>query len=244
MIKRVLVLGGTGDAVALAAQASEVPGIEVISSLAGRTQNPSSPDGAVRIGGFGGATGLAEYLRNRPIHLLIDATHPFAAQITQNASIAAAAVGIPFLMLNRPAWEKTAGDRWIEVPDHATAATVLPAKRIFLTIGRQELSAYAHCSEHWFLMRMIDPPAPDTDIPNGEILLQRGKFHLKDERELLKNYNIGAIVSKNSGGNATYAKIIAAREMNISVVMVQRPVMPEGEIVKSVEDALSWIVNF
>jgi precorrin-6A/cobalt-precorrin-6A reductase len=241
MTKRVLILGGTGDAAALAAQASEIPGIEVISSLAGRTQNPISPDGAVRIGGFGGATGLADYLRNRPIHLLIDATHPFAAQITHNASIAAAAVGIPFLMLNRPAWEKTVGDRWIEVPDNATAATVLPAQRIFLTIGRQELSAFAHCSDHWFLMRMIDPPAPDTDVPNGEILLQRGNFYLEDERELLQKYSIGAIVSKNSGGDATYAKIIAAREMNIPVVVVQRPVMPEGDTVTCVEDALRWM---
>jgi precorrin-6A/cobalt-precorrin-6A reductase len=241
MIKRVLILGGTGDAATLATQTSEIPGIEVISSLAGRTQNPISPDGAVRIGGFGGAAGLADYLRNCPIHLLIDATHPFAAQITQNAAIAAAAVGIPFLMLNRPAWEKVPGDRWIEVPDNATATTVLPAQRIFLTIGRQELSAFAHCSEHWFLMRMIDPPAPGTDVPNGEILLKRGSFNLVDERELLRTYNIGAIVSKNSGGDATYAKIIAAREMNIPVVMVQRPVMTEGDIVTSVEDALRWI---
>jgi precorrin-6A/cobalt-precorrin-6A reductase len=243
MIKRVLILGGTGDAAALAKKAGEIPDIEVISSLAGRTQNPTSLDGEVRVGGFGGATGLANYLRDRSIHLLIDATHPFAAQITWNASIAAAEVGIPFLMLNRPAWVKTMGDRWIEVPDHATAATVLPAHRIFLTIGRQELSAFAHCSDHWFLMRMIDPPAPDIAVPNGEILLKRGAFHIADELDLLRSYTIGAIVSKNSGGDATYAKIIAAREMNIPVVMVQRPVMPMGEIMTRVEDVLSWMIN-
>jgi precorrin-6A/cobalt-precorrin-6A reductase len=244
MMKRVLVLGGTGDAVSLATQASKIPGIEVISSLAGRTQNPISSGavriGAVRIGGFGGAAGLANYLRDRPIHLLIDATHPFAAQITHNAAIAAAEVGIPFLMLNRPAWEKMPGDRWIKVPDHATAATVLPAQRIFLTIGRQELSAYAHC-DHWFLMRMIDPPAPNMAVPNGEILLKRGAFDVGDEKKILRNYDIGAIVSKNSGGDATYAKIIAAREMDIPVVMVQRPAMPEGDTVSSVEDAIRWV---
>jgi precorrin-6A/cobalt-precorrin-6A reductase len=243
IMKRVLILGGTGDATALAKKAVEIPDIEVISSLAGRTQNPITSDGAVRVGGFGGAFGLADYLHDSSIHLLIDATHPFAAQITQNASIAAAEVGIPFLMLNRPAWEKTTGDRWIEVPDNATAATVLPAQRIFLTIGRQELSAFAHCSDHWFLMRMIDLPAPDAAVPHGEILLQRGNFNLVDERELLVNYNIEAIVSKNSGGDATYAKIVAAREMNIPVVMVQRPVMPMGEIVTSVEDAIGWMMN-
>jgi precorrin-6A/cobalt-precorrin-6A reductase len=247
-MKRVLILGGTGDATALATEAAKIPGIEVISSLAGRTQNPMSPDGAVRMGGFGGAAGLANYLRDpcgnsvadRSIHLLIDATHPFAAQITWNASIAAAEVGIPFLMLNRPAWEKMPDDRWIEVKDNATAATVLPAQRIFLTIGRQELSAFAHCSDHWFLMRMIDPPTTDI-LPPGEILLARGPFDWMDEQKLLKEFNIGAIVSKNSGGDATYAKIIAAREMNIPVVMVQRPVMPAGEKVTQVEEVLSWI---
>jgi precorrin-6A/cobalt-precorrin-6A reductase len=239
MTKRVLILGGTGDATTLATQAAQIPGIEIINSLAGRTQNPVSPDGAVRIGGFGGADGLADYLHDRSIHLLIDATHPFAAQITWNASIAAAEVGIPFLMLNRPAWEKLPDDRWIEVPDHATAATVLPAQRVFLTIGRQELSAFAHCSDHWFLMRMIDPPT--GNLPPGEILLARGPFDRVDEKNLLQQFKIGAIVSKNSGGDATYAKIIAAREMKIPVVMVQRPVMPVGEKVTQVEEVLSWI---
>lgn len=242
-MKRVLILGGTGDAVALATRAAQIPGIEVISSLAGRTQNPINFGGTVRVGGFGGAAGLADYLRDRQIHCLIDATHPFAAQITWNAVAAAATVGIPHLMLIRPAWEKTAGDRWIEVENNAIAATVLPAQRIFLTIGRQELSAFAHRSERWFLMRMIDPPALDAVIPNGKILLERGPFELADERALLQNYNIGAIVSKNSGGDATYAKIIAAREMEIPVVMVQRPVMPAGEVVTQVEEALSWIMS-
>lgn len=242
-MKRILILGGTGDAVELANRAAELSGIEVISSLAGRTQNPINPGGTVRVGGFGGAAGLADYLRDRQIHCLIDATHPFAAQITWNAATAAAAVGIPFLMLIRPAWEKTTGDRWIEVENNAIAATVLPAQRIFLTIGRQELSAFAHRSDRWFLMRMIDPPAPDATLPNGKILLERGPFELVNERSLLQSHNIGAIVSKNSGGDATYAKIIAAREMKIPVVMVQRPTMPAGERVTEVEAALSWIMT-
>jgi len=239
-MKRLLILGGTGDAVALAKQAAQIPHLEVITSLAGRTQTASAP-GNTRIGGFGGAAGLADYLRDRQIHLLIDATHPFAAQITWNASIAAKEVGIPHLMLIRPAWEKTVGDRWIEVQTNAIAATVLPAPRIFLTIGRQEISAFAHQSDRWFLMRMIDPPALDASVPNGKILLERGPFKLADERELLQNYDIGAIVSKNSGGDATYAKIVAARELKIPVVMVQRPVVPSGEVVIQVEEALTWI---
>ncbi|NJR38679.1 MAG: cobalt-precorrin-6A reductase [Leptolyngbyaceae cyanobacterium CSU_1_4] len=243
-MKRVLILGGTGDAVELANRAAEIPGIEVISSLAGRTQNPLNPGGVVRIGGFGGAAGLAHYLRDRQIHLLIDATHPFAAQITWNAAIAAKEVGIPHLMLIRPAWEKTTGDRWIEVENNAVAATVLPAQRIFLTIGRQELSVFAHRSDCWFLMRMIDPPAPDTRVPNGKILLERGPFELADERSLLQNYDIGAIVSKNSGGDATYAKIIAARELKIPIVMVQRPELPTGEVVTRIEAALNWIMSY
>jgi precorrin-6A/cobalt-precorrin-6A reductase len=241
-MKRLLILGGTGDAVALAKQAAQIPHLEVITSLAGRTQTASAP-GNTRIGGFGGAAGLADYLRDRQIHLLVDATHPFAAQITWNASIASAAIGIPFLMLIRPAWEKRAGDRWIEVQNNAIAASVLPTPRIFLTIGRQELSAFAHRSDRWFLMRMIDPPALDAMVPNGKILLERGPFELADERALLQNHDIGAIVSKNSGGDSTYAKIIAARELEIPVVMVQRPVMPKGEVVTQVEEALSWIMS-
>ena len=146
-------------------------------------------------------------------------------------------------MLVRPAWEKTAGDRWIEVQNNAIASTVLPAQRIFLTIGRQELSAFAHRLDRWFLMRMIDPPALDTVVPNGKILLKRGPFELSDERVLLQNYDIGAIVSKNSGGNATYAKIIAAREMEIPVVMVQRPIIPMGKVATQVEEALSWMTR-
>ena len=241
-MKRLLILGGTGDAVALAKQAAEIPYLEVITSLAGRTQTASAP-GNTRIGGFGGAAGLADYLRDRQIHFLIDATHPFAAQITWNAATAAKEVGIPHLMLIRPAWEKTGGDRWIEVPNNAIAARVLPAQRIFLTIGRQELSAFAHQSDRWFLMRMIDPPEVDGAVPNGKILLKRGPFTLADERVLLQNYDIGAIVSKNSGGDATYAKIIAAQELKIPVVMVQRPVVPRGEVVTQIEEALSWLKN-
>lgn len=240
--KRVLILGGTGDATELAVKAADIPEVEIITSLAGRTRQPIVPSKSTRIGGFGGASGLADYLREQQIDWLIDATHPFAAQISFNAACAAIAVNIPHLMLIRPAWEPIAGDDWINVESNAVAATILPglAQRIFLTIGRQELTAFAHLKS-WFLMRMIDPPLPDTPMPLGKLLLDRGPFSLENERSLLQHYDIEAIVSKNSGGNATYAKIIAARERKIPVVMVQRPAVPTGEKVADVESAIAWL---
>jgi precorrin-6A/cobalt-precorrin-6A reductase len=241
--KRLLILGGTGDSKALAVQAAGIPGLEVISSLAGRTHQPDVPSKNTRIGGFGGIAGLVDYLHQQRIDLLIDATHPFAAQISWNAAAAAKAADIPHLMLVRPAWEQKTGDRWIEVPNNEAAAAALPglASRIFLTIGRQELSSFAHLQDLWFLMRMIDPPSPDSALPPGKLLLDRGPFSLDDERSLLQTYQISVTVSKNSGGNATYAKIIAARELNIPVVMVQRPAMPDCEQAMTLPACLAWI---
>jgi precorrin-6A/cobalt-precorrin-6A reductase len=241
--KRLLLLGGTSDAVELAGRAAALPNVEVITSLAGRTRQPIVTQQNTRIGGFGGVAGLIGYLKDQQIDCLIDATHPFAAQISFHAAAAAIAVNIPHLIFLRPAWSQTNGDRWIEVDSNATAAKLLPemAQRIFLTIGRQELAAFADLKEQYFLMRMIDPPLLDAPVPPGKILLDRGPFTLKNERSLLQEYDIGAIVSKNSGGDATYAKIIAARELKIPVVMVQRPPMPVAEQVSDIESALSWL---
>ncbi|MBW4564857.1 MAG: cobalt-precorrin-6A reductase [Mojavia pulchra JT2-VF2] len=242
---RVLILGGTGDAAELAARVATIAGIEAITSLAGRTRQPSVPLGEFRIGGFGGVAGLASYLRQMKINLLIDATHPFATQISFNAFAAATEVGIPYLMLSRPPWQKVSSDRWIEVDSIEAAAAALPnkAQRVFLTVGRQELAAFAHLEGIWFLMRMIDPPAPNTLIPSGLILCDRGPFALNNEREILLQHNIDTIVSKNSGGDATYAKIIAAREMDLQVVMVNRPATPSGKQVTNVEDAVAWLLK-
>ncbi len=241
---RVLILGGTTDAYALAAQAIKIPHLEIITSLAGRTRQPVMPTGNFRIGGFGGEAGLIEYLRQMEIDVLIDATHPFAAQISENAANSANKIGIPYLMLVRPAWEQVEGDNWLEVESIETAATSLgnQAERVFLTVGRQELAAFAHLHHIWFLMRMIDPPTDDAIVPQGEILCDRGPFSLDNEREILRKYNIQTIVSKNSGGNATYPKIIAARELGIKVVMVKRPKMPPGEKVASVNSAIAILM--
>jgi precorrin-6A/cobalt-precorrin-6A reductase len=244
-MKRVLMLGGTGDAAQLVAQASALPGIEVITSLAGRVRQPMTPAGRVRIGGFGGTEGLINYIREQHIDLLIDATHPFAAQMSHHAATAALACGLPHLMLVRPAWEPVAGDRWLSVESIAAAVEMLPevARRVFLTIGRQELAAFASLQDLWFLMRMIDPPMPNTPVPPGTLVLARGPFALEDERQLLQTHAIEAIVSKNSGGDATYAKIMAARELGLPVVMIQRPPVPGGEQVAAVEQAMAWLVR-
>ena len=249
MAKRLLILGGTGEAVELVSKiktSSKLAELEVMVSLAGRTQQPKQDSN--RIGGFGGVEGLIDYLQTRQVDMLIDATHPFAAQISHHAYLATSSIRIPYLMLIRPAWVKIDGDLWIEVMSNAAAAETLLelsknnlAQRIFLTIGRQELSAYSHLQNQWFLMRMIDPPKENTPQPPGQLLLDRGPFTLSGERSLFQEYHIQAIVSKNSGGDATYGKIIAARELELPVVMVQRPPLPTGEQVNTIAKAIAWL---
>lgn len=241
--KRILILVGTTEGRHLAYQASRRADIEAIASLAGRTRQPDPPIANTRFGGFGGVSGLRDYLREHEIEALIDATHPFAAQISIHGVLAAREAGVPHLRLSRPPWSPQPGDRWLEVSSNAEAAERLPevAQRVFLTIGRQELATFASLRQLWFLMRMIDPPHEETPIPPGEILLARGPFSLDEERSLLQRYQIGAIVSKNSGGEATYAKLVAARELRIPVVMVQRPTMPEMETVSDINQVLDWL---
>ncbi|MFM5890988.1 MAG: cobalt-precorrin-6A reductase [Dolichospermum sp.] len=244
---RVLILGGIGDAIKLTAKVANIPDIEAIASLAGSTRKPNLPVGNVRIGGFGGVAGLTTYLREMHIDLLIDATHPFADQISANAATAAQEVGIPRLMVIRPPWEKLEGDNWLEVENNLAAAAALSksnqSKRVFLTIGRQEIATFANLAEIWFLMRMIDPPAANVILPPGLIISDRGPFNLEQEQGILLKYNIDTIVSKNSGGSATYPKIIAARKLGIKVVMVKRPPIPPGEQVPDVESAVQWLLN-
>jgi precorrin-6A/cobalt-precorrin-6A reductase len=242
-MNRLLILGGTGDALELAAEAVKIPELEVITTLAGRTQTPARVASEVRVGGFGGETGLIEYLQTMKIDLLIDATHPFADRISGNAAGAATAVDIPHLMLIRPEWVRSPADDWIEVESMEAAVVAIPARaeRIFLTIGRQQLGTFASLTDRWCLMRSIDPPAVNITLPPGKLLLDRGPFSLAQERQLLKDYQIQTIVSKNSGGEATYAKVIAARELKIPIVMVQRPIMPQGDRVGDIFGAIEWI---
>lgn len=242
--KRVLILGGTDQGWQLAAQAATIPELEVFFSLAGRTRQPMIPIIQTRIGGFGGMTGLRDYLQQEKIDFLINATHPFATQISQNAAIAAESLIMPYLRLLRPAWQKSEQDNWIEVESYEAAVSILSplAQRVFLSIGRQELAVFSTLPDHWFLMRMVEPPSP-TFCPQGKVILERGPFNLVQERSLLQTYKIEAIVSKNSGGNATYPKILAARELEIPVVMVQRPELERGETVAEIEEAMTWLKN-
>ncbi len=242
-MKRLLILGGTGDAVKLLDRVSSVTGVKVITTLAGRTQSPKAVAGEVRIGGFGGEAGLVAYLQAEKIDLIIDATHPFAAQISWHVAGAATQLAIPKLLLVRPAWTRSPEDDWIEVESIDQAVTAIPdtAERIFITIGRQQLAPFARLTDRWCLMRSIDPPDPNIPLPPGKLLLDRGPFTLESERQLLTEYGIQAIVSKNSGGDATYAKIIAARELKIPVIAIQRPIVPEGDRVADVESAIEWL---
>ena len=240
-----LILGGTQEATELAKKAANLPNIEVKVSFAGRTTQAVASKN-VRVGGFGGVAGLTQYLQSEKIDLLVDATHPFATQISHNAAIATQNLGLPRLMLVRREWKSIRDDKWIEVENIRVAVEVLPnfAKRVFLTIGRQEITAFTQLENIWFLMRMIEKPSADILLPKGLLLLERGPFDKDIEKQLLKKHNIDTIVSKNSGGDATKAKIIAARELGLKVVMVKRPLLPQGELVEDVESALKWVKGF
>ena len=235
---RVLVLGGTGEARALAA-ALHARGHEVTSSLAGRTARPAVPDGGVRTGGFGGAAGLAAWLREHSVDALVDATHPFAARMTAHAVAAAAEVGVPLVVLRRRGWTECPGDRWHRVPDAAAAAVLLPrlGERVLLATGSGDLAAFAAC-EGWFLVRAVDPPGPPLPARH-EVLLARGPFGLAGERALLDAHRVDVVVTRDSGGAATVAKLVAARERGLPVVVIDRPPAPDAAVVATVEEALA-----
>ncbi len=241
--KRVLILGGTAEAAALARALAEEPRVAVTTSLAGRTRAPAELPGAVRRGGFGGAAALADYLEARAVDLLVDATHPFAARMSRNAAQACAAAGVPRLVLTRPPWTAREGDRWIPVPDAEAAAAALPGlgRRAFLTIGRQELAAFAALDAVWFLVRLVEPSQGPFALDDYHLVLGRGPFSLERETALLREHAVEVLVSKNSGGPGTYAKIEAARALGLPVVMVERPAVPDGETVESVAAARAWI---
>ncbi|TPQ21485.1 cobalt-precorrin-6A reductase [Streptomyces sporangiiformans] len=227
--QHVLVLGGTAEARELAASLAARPGVRVTTSLAGRVSRPGSLDGDVRIGGFGGAEGLAEWLRAHHVDAVADATHPFAAGITANAARAAAVVGVPVVVLRRPGWEPRPGDRWHSVASLAEAADLLPSlgRRVFLTTGRLGLSAFARVPELYFLVRSVEAPGPPMPR-HTEVLLARGPFSVEGETALLREHRIDVLVTKDSGGASTSAKLTAARALGLPVVVVRRPPLPEG----------------
>lgn len=220
---RILILGGTSEASQLAAQLSRNARLQVITSLAGRTEAPAPTAGFVRSGGFGGARGLQVFMEDNAIDVLVDATHVFATQMTRNAIVAARAARRPYYRLCRSAWTPRDGDRWIDADDTAHAAEQLTAGAVaFLTIGRQHLAPFAARRDVVMIARMIEAP---TEFLPDHLTIIRGRppFSLPAEREILRRYRISVIVTKNSGGSAVAAKLTAAREMAIPVIMIRRP---------------------
>ena len=240
----VLILGGTGLAGHLADRLTKSTRLTVISSLAGRTERPNLPAGEVRIGGFGGPEALAEWLRAHRAGAVIDATHPFASRIGASAAEACTQTGVPLLRLESPAWVPGPDDTWIDVADWPQACARIAdikAKRVLLAIGRQDVGAFTKLEDVWFLVRSVDPPA--LLPPMAKMLLGRGPFSLDAERGLLARNRIDAIVCKNSGGESSRAKLIAAADANIPVIMRQRPPRPAAECAETVDQAVEWLIR-
>lgn len=240
---RILVLGGTSEASALARRLAGRSDVEPILSLAGRTARPAPSPIPVRTGGFGGVDGLAAYLRKEGIAALVDATHPFAARISANAVQAGAATGVPVAVFTRPAWSQVPGDRWMEVDDvdAAVAALGVAPLCVFLTVGRLSLGVFAAAPQHTYVIRSIDRPEALETLPSRRSITDRGPFRLDAEVELMRRERIEVVVSKNSGGDATYAKIAAARRLGLPVVLVRRPAAAGAVTFESVDEVLAWL---
>jgi precorrin-6A/cobalt-precorrin-6A reductase len=238
--RRVLVLGGTGEGRQLAS-ALVADGVDVVTSLAGRVADPVLPPGDVRVGGFGSAAGLAAWLGVHPVTAVVDATHPFAATMTTSAVDACATVGRPLLRLHRPGWTEQPGDDWRWVDSLPQAAEAVAGFRsVFLTTGRQGLAAFAGLTGRC-VVRSVDPPAPP--LPGrATVVLARGPFTVEEELALMRRQEVDVLVTKDSGGAMTAAKLTAAREQQVPVVLVRRPPLPSGlAAVATVEEALGWL---
>ena len=241
MAIRVLILGGTTEAGALARALEGDRRFAPTLSLAGVTRTPLLPAIPVRIGGFGGADGLRRWMAEAGTEALVDATHPFAQRISRNAVAAAAATGTAMLQVARPSWLPVPGDRWTVVPDMDAAAASLGTRprRVLLTIGRKELAPFLAHPQHRYLVRSVDPPPPGSLPPDSVVLARRGPFALPEERALLLAHRIELLVTKNSGGDA--AKLVAARQAGLAVVMVARPPPVPAPSVATWEEALGWL---
>lgn len=241
---RALILGGTGDANRLAECLARAR-MDAIYSYAGRTKIPLGHSLPTRIGGFGGAGGLAAFIRQENITHVIDATHPFAAEMSRNAVDACAATGTSLIALEREPWKPVAGDRWIEVPDLTAAVGALPEApaRVFLAIGRQHLAPFAARPQHAYTLRFVDPHDGPLPLPHADVIVSRGPFTLTGDLDLMRSRGIEWIVARNAGGDGARAKIDAARQLDLPVIMIARPALPERLRVESVEDVLAWLAH-
>jgi len=242
---RMLILGGSSEASALARLLAADARFKATLSLAGVTREPLPAPIPQRVGGFGGVAGLVAYLRAERVEALVDATHPFARQMSMNAVAASERTGVPLLQLLRPPWTSVEGDHWVPVADmHAAAAALGEApRRVFLTVGRKELAPFLAQPQHRYVIRSVDPPPPELMPRDSLAIAARGPFALEDERRLLAEHEIEVLVTKNSGGGATAAKLRAARERELPVVMVERPVLPLAERAADPDAALAWLLR-
>jgi precorrin-6A/cobalt-precorrin-6A reductase len=242
-MRRILILGGTTEARRLAERLAGRADLAVTVSLAGSTTAPAPQAAPVRTGGFGGARGLADYLTAERVQLLIDATHPYAVNISLNAAEAAAVTRVPLLALRRPPWVPRPGDNWTEVADPPAAVQALgpSPRRVFLALGRNEIGCFAQAPQHDYLVRSVEPVDPPLAVPRAFYVTGRGPFTEADDRGLLSTHAIDVVVAKNSGGTATYGKIAAARALGVPVIMLRRPALPAAPTVETVDDAVTWL---
>jgi precorrin-6A/cobalt-precorrin-6A reductase len=240
---RLLILGGSTEARRLGERLVKRGGLDVTLSLAGRTTSPVPHAVPVRVGGFGGAAGLADYVVKERIDALIDATHPYANIISENAAAAARQTGVLFMILHRPPWIPIAGDRWIEVNDTGTAVHAIgqEPRRVFVALGRNNLAPFGGAPQHFYLFRSVDPVDPPLPLPHVTYVTARGPFSEADDRALMTAHEIDVVIAKNSGGDAAYGKIAAARALGIDVILLRRPPAPDTPAVETAEDAIAWL---
>lgn len=242
MAANLLILGGTTEATALARAVAEA-GLAATISFAGRVERPAPQPIPRRVGGFGGVPGLVAYLRAEAITHVVDATHPFAAQMSRNAAEACAALGLPLVALTRPPWAPGPGDRWTRVADIAAAMEALPEAptRVFLAIGRMHLGTFAARAQHRYLLRLVDPPEAPPPLPYHETVVSRGPFTREGDTALMRRHGTELVVAKNAGGSGARAKIDAAWALGLPVLMIDRPAVPARAEVARPEEVLAWL---
>jgi precorrin-6A/cobalt-precorrin-6A reductase len=240
---RILILGGTTEARRLGESLARRDGLDVTLSLAGRTASPVPHAVPIRVGGFGGAAGLADYLVETRVDALIDATHPYANIISESAAVAARQTGVSFMALRRPPWTAVAGDRWREVSGTSAAVSAIgeQGRGVFVALGRNELAPFAAAPQHRYLVRSVDPVDPPLPLPHVTYVTARGPFSEADDRALMTAHAVDVVIAKNSGGDAAYGKIAAARVLGLEVILLRRPPAPDTPAVETIESAIAWL---
>ena len=225
------------------AQVLSTAGLEAVFSYAGRTKAPMLQPLPTRIGGFGGVEGLITYLREQRISHIIDATHPFAAGMSRNAFEASQTTGLPLVRLERPAWVAEEGDKWQSFPSVGAIPAALPdaATRVFLAIGKQHIGLFAAKSQHHYLLRLVDAPDAPLPLPNAKVVVARGPFDAAQDRAMMEAHDISHVVAKNGGGVGARAKLDAARDLGLQVLMAERPTIPGTNVARDIGDVMRWL---